>query len=91
LNSGRVELLDHKRLIAQLCGLERHTARSGRDTITHAPRAHDDLINAAALALVTAASGPQPMRITDAALRRMSIPSVPAAFLQPSFTNRFRY
>jgi len=25
LNSGRVELLDHQRLVAQLCGLERRT------------------------------------------------------------------
>jgi len=38
LNSGRVELLDHPRLIAQLCGLERLTARSGRDSIDHARR-----------------------------------------------------
>jgi len=91
LNSGRVELLDHKRLVVQLCGLERKVARGGRDSIDHAPGAHDDLANAVAGVLVTATSGPQPMRITDAALRRLSIPSVPAAFLQPSFTNRFRY
>jgi hypothetical protein len=30
LNSSRVELLDHPRLVAQLCGLERRTARGGR-------------------------------------------------------------
>ncbi len=54
LNSGRLELLDNPRLIAQLCGLERRTARGGRDTIDHAPNAHDDLINAAAGALVKA-------------------------------------
>jgi hypothetical protein len=39
LNSGRVELLDHARLMAQLCGLERRTARGGRDSIDHAPGA----------------------------------------------------
>jgi hypothetical protein len=33
INSGRVELLDHPRLTAQLCALERRTARGGRDGI----------------------------------------------------------
>jgi len=55
LNSGRVELLDNRRLRAQLLGLERHTARSGRDNITHAPGQHDDVINAVAGALLLAA------------------------------------
>jgi hypothetical protein len=54
LNSGRVELLDNVRLAAQLCSLERRTARGGKDTINHAPNTHDDLINAAAGAIVTA-------------------------------------
>jgi len=54
LNSGRVEFLDHPRLTAQLCSLERRTARGGRDSIDHPPGAHDDLINAAAGAIVTA-------------------------------------
>jgi hypothetical protein len=43
LNSNRIELLDHTRLVAQLCGLERRTTRSGRDSIDHAPGGHDDL------------------------------------------------
>src|SRR5208337_4328002 len=54
LNAGRVELLDHPRLIAQLCSLERRTARGGRDSIDHAPHAHDDVANAVAGALVLA-------------------------------------
>jgi len=54
LNSGRVELLDNRRLIAQLCNLERRTSRGGRDSIDHAPGGHDDLINAAAGALTKA-------------------------------------
>jgi hypothetical protein len=53
LNSKRVELLDHTRLRTQLLALERRTARGGRDSIDHGPgaSAHDDVINAAALAL----------------------------------------
>ena len=54
VNSGRVELLDHKRLVAQLCSLERWTARGGRDSIDHPPGAHDDVANAAAGVLVFA-------------------------------------
>jgi hypothetical protein len=56
LNSRKVELLDHARLIAQLCGLERRTARSGRDSIDHMPNFHDDVCNAAAGALVLASA-----------------------------------
>jgi hypothetical protein len=52
INSKKVELLDHARLISQLCNLERQTARSGKESIDHAPGGHDDLINVAALALV---------------------------------------
>jgi hypothetical protein len=55
LNSNRVELLDHRRLVAQLCGLERRTARGGRDSIDHVPGAHDDVANAVAGAIATAA------------------------------------
>jgi hypothetical protein len=57
LNSGKVELLDNSRLIAQLCGLERRTARAGRDSIDHAPGSHDDVSNAVAGAAILAASG----------------------------------
>jgi hypothetical protein len=64
LNAGRCELLDHRRLVVQLLGLERRTARGGKDTIDHAPRAHDDLINAAAGALV-AAVAPQGRLLTQ--------------------------
>lgn len=54
LNSRNVALLDNPRLLAQLVGLERRVSRGGRDQIDHAPGAHDDLINAAAGALVRA-------------------------------------
>jgi hypothetical protein len=52
LNGGRAMLLDLPRLVGQLAGLERRTARGGRDSIDHAPGAHDDVANAAAGALV---------------------------------------
>ncbi|MDR3461711.1 MAG: hypothetical protein P4L76_05275 [Beijerinckiaceae bacterium] len=52
LNSGLVELLDIQKLAAQLCALERRPSRGGRDGIDHPRGAHDDLINAAAGALV---------------------------------------
>jgi hypothetical protein len=57
-NAGRIELLDNRRLVAQLCGLERRTARGGRDSIDHQPGAHDDLANAAAGALLQALDPP---------------------------------
>lgn len=59
INSGKVELLDHARMISQLCALERHTARSGRDSVDHPRGSKDDVINAAALALVGAALAPK--------------------------------
>ncbi|MGI4945167.1 MAG: hypothetical protein ACRYHQ_32165, partial [Janthinobacterium lividum] len=68
LNSGKLELLDLPRLTAQLCGLERRTARGGRDSIDHAPGAHDDLVNAAAGALLLVGSGRAPMKISDASM-----------------------
>ena len=55
LHSGRAELLDDLRLKAQLLGLERRTARGGKDSIDHAPGAHDDLANAVAGSIVLAA------------------------------------
>lgn len=48
LNSRRIALLDNKKLVNELVGLERHTARSGRDSIDHAPNGHDDVCNAVA-------------------------------------------
>jgi hypothetical protein len=55
LNGQRVELLDIPRLKAQFCGLERKVARSGQDSIDHAPGGHDDAANAVAGVLVRAA------------------------------------
>jgi len=49
---GQVELLDNKRLLQQLMGLERRTRSGGKDLITHYPGGHDDAANAAAGACV---------------------------------------
>ena len=48
INSRRIDLLDHPRLVNQLVSLERRTARGGRDSIDHAPGAHDDIANVVA-------------------------------------------
>jgi hypothetical protein len=72
INAGRAELLDHPRLVAQLCGLERRTARGGRDSIDHAPNAHDDLANAVAGALVLASGAAMGMSaISDSQWQRI--------------------
>lgn len=55
VNSGRAELLEHTKLIAQLGNLERRTSRSGKDTVDHQPGGHDDLANSVAGAIVHAA------------------------------------
>jgi hypothetical protein len=56
INSQRASLLDDKRLISQLVGLERRTSRAGKDSIDHAPNSHDDVANAAAGAIVYASA-----------------------------------
>jgi hypothetical protein len=64
MTSGRVELLDHKRLVAQMGALERRTGRTGRDTVDHPPRGRDDVANAAAGALVLAAGHAKSFHLT---------------------------
>ena len=56
INSRMVDLLDDARLFAQIVGLERRTARGGRDSIDHAPGAHDDLANSVAGVVAALAS-----------------------------------
>lgn len=60
--SGRARILDNQKLISQFGSLERKTSSMGKDKIDHGPNGHDDLCNAAALAMVlatTAATGPK--------------------------------
>jgi hypothetical protein len=54
LNSRTIGLLDLPILHRQLTGLERRTARSGKDSIDHAPGGRDDVANAVAGSLVLA-------------------------------------
>ena len=61
LNSRRCQLLDNRRLTSQLHGLERRTARGGKDSIDHGPGAHDDVANACAGAIVLASAYVRPM------------------------------
>jgi hypothetical protein len=56
LNSRRCQLLDIPRLISQFHGLERRTARGGKDSIDHSPGAHDDIANSVAGAVVLASA-----------------------------------
>lgn len=46
-SNASVELLDNKRLVSQLRGLERRTRSGGKDLVTHYPGGHDDLANSA--------------------------------------------
>ena len=66
INSGAVDLLEHDRLVTQLTSLERRTARGGRDSIDHAPGAHDDIANAVAGAVVLAYKVPGVSNFRDA-------------------------
>ena len=66
LNSNTVELLDNPKIVSQLSSLERRVARGGRDSIDHAPGAHDDVANAVAGVLTLIVVGPQPLRMVTA-------------------------
>jgi hypothetical protein len=75
LNAGKVDMLDNPRLLNQLCSLERRAVRGGRDSIDHPQQGHDDLINAAAGALLLVMDdASQPIRVSDEALARARMP-----------------
>jgi hypothetical protein len=50
-NSGLVRLLDNRRLVSQICALERRQQQGGRERVVHPRAGHDDLANAACGAL----------------------------------------
>jgi hypothetical protein len=74
INSRRIDLLDHSRLLNQLSGLERRTSRTGMDTIDHAPGGHDDIANACAGAAFLAAQKRSPMKISQSVKNWSAIP-----------------
>lgn len=78
LNGRRMRLLDHPRMIAQFCGLERRVARGGRDSVDHGPGQHDDVANAAAGALVQVISDRVPalIRSDDLLVAGEAVPNV---------------
>ena len=71
LNSAKLELLDHPRLIAQICALERRTARGGKDSIDHPPGSHDDVATRPGL------PAPRRRQVRPAADQRRSTGEVP--------------
>ena len=87
LNARRVQLLDLPRLIGQLVGLERRTARAGRDSIAHAPGSHDDVANAACGALVQVISDRRPglVRQDDLLTQNVALP-LPRGLMDVSAT-----
>jgi hypothetical protein len=93
INSGQVELLDHPKLTAQLCSLERRTARGGKDSIDHPPGgAHDDLANAAAGALTLASGKANKPTLLFASVSNGSRPYDGRSSLFPSgATSRFLF
>jgi hypothetical protein len=79
LNGQRVRLLDLPRLTGQLCSLERRTARGGRDSIDHAPSAHDDVANAVCGALVNLIADRRPALVRQSdMLQGDSAPPLPS-------------
>jgi hypothetical protein len=91
LNSGRCELLDHPRMVGQFLCLERRTAPSGRDMITHPRGTHDDIAVAVAGACVLAVGKPSAMEIWarigrgDDPLPAPESPPLPPAHVWASF------
>lgn len=61
--SGRVRLIDNRKMINQFAGLGRRTSSSSRDRIDHGPGGHDDISNAAAGALIAATSADRRPRL----------------------------
>jgi hypothetical protein len=76
INSGKCSLLDHTRMFQQIIGLERKTARSGKDSISHAPGAHDDIAASVAGVLKLAIGVKQPMKISDEVLAMAAQPGL---------------
>jgi Terminase large subunit, T4likevirus-type, N-terminal len=62
LNSKRVDLLDHKRMLAQFVGLERRSGSGGRDSIDHRVGGQDDVANSVAGVIWELVRQPEPRK-----------------------------
>jgi hypothetical protein len=65
LTSGKVRLLDNKRLVSQLASLERRVSSLGKTRIDHGPSGADDVANSCAGAVVLAVAGKKSIVFTD--------------------------
>ena len=85
LNSRQAKLLDSTVLVDQIAGLERRVARGGRESIDHAPNAHDDLANSAAGVLVGLVSEATERTVTVWLPPRLrgGMPAAPAVLWAP--------
>jgi len=91
LMSGRVELLDHKKMVSQFADLERRTGRTGKDTVDHSPGGHDDVANAVAGALVRVLQNSGGFSLIEfyssggaqRFLDRLDAPTIPATTFKP--------
>ena len=67
VNSGRIDLLDHPKLVTQLTSLERRPGHSGKDIIDHPVGAHDDIANViagcASLGISNSAANHEPLAL----------------------------
>lgn len=75
--SGRVRLLDNRRMVDQFVGLERRTVRGGQDKVDHGPGdRHDDLSAACAgvLALVAMDKRPALIKQSDLLVEGLPLP-----------------
>lgn len=89
-NGQRCELLDNKKLVTQLIGLERRTSRGGRDSIDHAPGSHDDIANSVCGALLLASAGKRAFRPTQRMVEMAAMPGPPRRFGGDRYDNRPR-
>jgi hypothetical protein len=72
---GRVEILDHPKLVAQLQSLERRTSRGGKDSIDHPPSGYDDIANSVCGVLTMGLERSPQLNITSAVLARARAPA----------------
>jgi hypothetical protein len=89
LNSGRIELLDHSRLVGQLCSLERRTSRGGKDSIDHPPGSFDDIANSVAgvaNAALAALRVPEPAIVVPWAICKQGVIE-PGDVYEPGISN----